>query len=225
MELWKKSGSRSIISNYRDITLSDCEAKLFLGFLRLSLRGAAQALAGSGQCGSGFGAGSTDTCHLLITQAMGLARVRKESCSILFVDVISAFASVLRRIILPGLPQTEEAWMIHLRNSGFTSGEAASVVSTAMSVASWTESGVSHHSLAIAQAAHETSWFTIDGLDRLSVFCKGVLAGTSVADIIFILAIAKVIAKVEDRLKEAELETYLPSMDAADHFGIDTYVN
>ena len=111
--------------------------------------------------------------------------------------------------------------MIHLRNAGFSSAEAADVVASAMTVASWTDAGVSHHSLAIAQAAHESSWFTIDGVDRLSTFCKGVLAGTSIADIIIILAIAKVISKIELRLKQAELETQISSIDAAEHFGLE----
>ena len=70
LELWNKAGSRAIIDNFRDTTLADGEAKHFLGFLRLSIRAAVQALAGPGQCGSGFGAGATDTCHLLLEQAM-----------------------------------------------------------------------------------------------------------------------------------------------------------
>ena len=79
VELWKKIGSRAFITNFRDITLSDGEAKHFLGFLRTSIRTAVQALAGPGQCGSGFGAGATDTCHMLLTQAMCLARLQKKS--------------------------------------------------------------------------------------------------------------------------------------------------
>ena len=40
------------------------------------------------------------------------------------------------------------------------------------------------------------------------------------ADICFIVAVARVIARVEERLKEQDLATYLPTLDAKGMFGL-----
>lgn len=127
-ELWKKIGTKAGIVNYRDITLVEHEGKPFVQFLREAVKFAVLALAPPGQCGSGMHAGSTDLCHMFVAQAFCMARARKLSCGMLYVDLVNAFSQVIRRIVLQDLPESQEQWMRHFRNIGFTDEEATQII-------------------------------------------------------------------------------------------------
>ena len=103
-ELWKKVGAKVDVKNYRDITLVEHEARPLSQFIRSVMKYAVGSFTPAGQCGSGLSSGSTDTCHLFVTQSFCLARTLRLSCGMLYVDLVSAFALVLRRIIHPQLP-------------------------------------------------------------------------------------------------------------------------
>ena len=80
-ELWKKIVSKAHIANYREIMLVEHEGEPFVHFIRHSIVTATSTLSSQGQCGSGLHGGSTDICHMMITQAFCLARVRRLSCA------------------------------------------------------------------------------------------------------------------------------------------------
>ena len=70
---------------------------------------AVTALAGNSQFGAGLNGGTTDICHLMVSQAFCDAKVVEQSCVMLFVDLAGAFSSVARRIVMPCLSESEEA--------------------------------------------------------------------------------------------------------------------
>ena len=111
----------------------------------------------------------------------------------LYIDIIGAFAAVARRISIPGLPESEEAWKRHLRDSHFTDQQANDIVNMALSVLNWTDAGCSDHALALLRATHSCTWFSVDGIAGISACISGALAGTSLADVIFIISINSVI--------------------------------
>ena len=80
-----------------------------------------------------------------------LARVQRQSCAALFFDIVSAFASILRRIAVPELPDSEEMWRRHLCNAGVSPEEADGIVDTALSIIRWGEAGASPHAVAFSQ--------------------------------------------------------------------------
>ena len=134
MELSKGHGERTHIKPYRDITLSDLSSKDFGSFIPAAVLVAVSNLAGEGQYGAGLNGGTTDLCHLHVTQAFCTARAQKRSCGIVFIDIVGAFASVARRIVVPDLPQSEEVWRVHLTACGFTPDDGDSIVSQPFTV-------------------------------------------------------------------------------------------
>ena len=136
-ELLKSLGSRSDIGSYREVTLADLSGKHFGGYVRASMMVAIIARSGTNQFGAGLNGGATDLAHLLITQTFACARTMRKSGGVLFVDVIGGFASVARRISVPQLPESEEAWRRHLANSGFSMQQADEIVSLSISVLQW----------------------------------------------------------------------------------------
>jgi len=88
-----------------------------------------------------------------------------------------------------------------------------------MTIDAWVQAGASPHAVALLRESHRSSWFSIDGVEKLSVFISGTLAGTSLADIIFIVTLARVIGEVDKELERRGLLQYVDSWDAAEYFG------
>ena len=122
--LYKGKGLRSLISSYRDVTLADFNGESFGAFVRVAIIAATRTLAGDAQHGSGMNGGTTDICHLAVTECFALARTRKTAVGALFIDLVSAFATITRRIAIPDLPESEEAWKRHVVNIGFSAVDA-----------------------------------------------------------------------------------------------------
>ena len=134
MELFKGKGSKHLSSGYSDITLADLNGKHFGSFIRVAIYTAVCNLCGTTQYGSGLNAGATDACHLQVTQIFEVAKARRTSAGVLFIDLDSAFAMIARRIVIPSLPESQEAWIWHLVSCGFTSGDANNIVAGALSI-------------------------------------------------------------------------------------------
>jgi len=220
-ELFKGKGSMSLITNFRDITLADLNGKHFGSFIRSCLYVAVQSLVGPSQHGSGCNGGTTDICHLGVSQLFSLARAKKSSAGVLFIDQVSAFARIGRRLALPDMPQSEEGWRLHVRSLGFSREESDQIIDGAMTVLQWQDAGASTHALKLLQKTHVKSWFSTDGLAGVVQFTLGTLAGTSLADLVFILCMAVVIRKLTADLKAADLISYLPTADVGRFYGAD----
>ena len=95
------------------------------------------------------------------------------------------------------------------------------ILSTAITVARWVEAGSDQHTVALLTASHRKSWFTIDGLEKVSAFVAGTMAGTSLADIVFVVAMARITTMIDRRLEEQELVYHLDPLPAAIHFDRD----
>lgn len=134
MELFKGMGRTSFIRNFRDITLSDLSSKDFGSFVRIAVFLAVTTLGGDAQYGAGLNADTTCMCHLHVTQAFAMARTRKISCGVLFIDIVAAFVSVARRVVIPDMPTSEEQWRIHITHCGFNADDADDIVSQALTV-------------------------------------------------------------------------------------------
>ena len=196
LELYKGKGLRTVMSSYRDISLADLNGKDFGSFLRCGLMVAVAALAGSCQHGSGLNGASTDICHIAVPQCIVLAKIRKCSAATLFVDIVSAFASIARRIAMPNMPESEEGWKLHILSIGFSPAEADEIVRGAISALEWKDAGASGHALELLTATHASSWFSIDGIITICKHTRGTPAGTSLADIVYILCMGRVVDRI-----------------------------
>ena len=159
--------------------------------LRPQLAAAAEVLSSDGQFGSGLHAGSTDVAHLVF-QNLFAAAARQRVCAVaVFVDVATAFPSRARRLVLP-TASGDEAWLHTIRCAGFTPEEAEEIRQEAVSIISWGRAGASSHTVAMVAALHDFTWAHGEGLEKLLVTRRGTLAGTAVADIVFVVAIGMV---------------------------------
>ena len=125
-ELFKNKGSPSIIANYRDICISDNPAKTLGKFVRHALLPAAKGYALESQWGSGLHGGETAITHLYVRNLYHMARVSGKSLSLIFLDISSAFASLVRRIIFD-VEAGDEHWLAQLRASGFSETEFSQI--------------------------------------------------------------------------------------------------
>jgi len=164
--LYKGRGTRASIRSYRDITLADGEGKAFQSFLRFAMLGATSLLVGRGQCGAGLNAGATDICSLMINQSFAKARAERRSCGALFADVVSAFASIVRRSVFEGLPDSEEGWRRNLLTAGFDLESIDEIIKCSVTTIQWTEAGLDPHAQALITELYRKSWFTVDGVRR-----------------------------------------------------------
>ena len=110
MELWKMKGSQMDISNSRDVTVCDQDAKTVGSHARAAVHVAAGNLMMPTAMGSGFNGGACDTAHLLVPQNFALAMAQNVSSYCLFSDLRAAFASMHRRISLLSEDDGDEIW-------------------------------------------------------------------------------------------------------------------
>lgn len=215
-----KSGAMDNISNYRDICLADLNSKDYGAFLRTTLMIASTALAGPCQFGSGLNGGTTDICNLAVSSFCSFVRCSKASGAILFIDVSSVFSSVARRIVAPIAPESEEAWRRHLHACGYAVDDANLIVSLAMTLLQWEQAGAKAHAVAMLEEFLATTWFSVDGLSFISRCIQGTLAGTSLADLVFIIAMSRIMGMLNAKLVDAGLLTLLPTEPAISFFNL-----
>lgn len=181
-----------------------------------------EALGGTSQDGAGLNSASTDLCHIQVTQVFSVAKVFGVSCGVVFVDLVSAFASVSRRLAIPDMPESEEEWMRHLASICHSPDVAAHIVGSAPTVLRLNYAGATAHSIALLRETHGKNWYSTDGLRGICEFLCGTLAGTSLADIVFIfVCVARVTTKINGGLKVLGRVHQFCSADAAVAFGMD----
>ena len=111
---------------------------------------------------------------------------------------------------MPGLPESELQWRTRLANCGFSEDDVQGIMQAAVTIAEWNDAGASCHVVEMVRVSYKYSWYTVDGVKRLSRFVKGTLAGTSIADLIFIMAVSRVVQKVAPRISACNLGHSLP---------------
>ena len=100
MELWKKKGSRSLMSSQRDVTLCDEDSKVLGGHNRSSVMPVVRSIVSPTAMGSGLNDGACDTAHLLVTKILAHA-IKTNVCGyVIFADVKTAFAALYRNLAM-----------------------------------------------------------------------------------------------------------------------------
>ncbi len=126
-ELFKNKGSPSLISSYRDILLADDDGKGVQRLLRKSLVPLAHKICVETQFGGGLNGGETAVAHLYLRLIVDSIINNKTSGALIFVDVTSAFATLLRRIIFD-VDQGDEHWLRKLPASGYSDEDIDAVL-------------------------------------------------------------------------------------------------
>ena len=151
-----------IFKFYRDVMLSDCSGKSSVKLVRGQFMPFGATLVGKIQFGSGFNGGETAVAHLYIR---GFADSLDEcncSGSRNVLDVVNAFASLSRRILL-SVDESDEAWIKQLIETWLTHEQVkAGMVMIAESFENHIDDGgyepADQH--AYTEAQYTNSWFS-----------------------------------------------------------------
>ena len=99
MLLFKGKGCSSICKNYRDVLFANISGKNFSKDLRYRIIPGASRYIVDSQFGGGMNSGDTGKAHVYLRCLHDLAMSENSSFAILFLDIVAAFASLMRKII------------------------------------------------------------------------------------------------------------------------------
>lgn len=170
----------------------------------------------SSQYGGGFNGGETSFAHIYVRAVCEAAKKQGVSCACLFVDVIAAFASLLRRIIFD-VDDGDEAWIAKFRKCGFSEVDIKAIYDyicnhTDMHTEMHDDSPqgkVDAYCHSISEQWYTNSWASQDGLPHVIKVDIGSAAGVPLADLLHSLAMAKILSSFRDGLSDAGVSSTL----------------
>ena len=202
-ELFKGKGCSSMCSNYRDIMLADVSGKNFSKLLRHNLVPAARRYVVLTQYGAGMNAGDTSKAHVYLKSMIDISSLWQNSLAILFLDIVSAFASLLRRIVFD-VDLGDEAWFHSLVGAVFTQDEVC-IIYHEVCDSLWSALHANTVSLALATCMYQYTWASTEGVPHVMHTSTGSSAGTPLADLMYVIAMSKVMYKLRESLSEEGL--------------------
>ena len=224
-ELFKMKGSPSVCGNYRDVLLADDSGKAVGRLIRSRLLPGAMALSVSTQFGGGLNGGETAFAHLYLRLMIDAAVNTRTSCSIIFLDVVAAFAQMLRRIVFR-TDDGDEAWLASLAAAGFSEEDISIIYSTICS-SDWVGAMLDSCNADAASSSipmdfrfveqsFSNGWVSQDYIPNILQVTKGSGAGTPFADLVYSMAMSRVLIHMrkvmeDDGLSSVILETYATS--------------
>ena len=125
-DLFKNKGSPALIRSYRDILLMDDDGKGVQRLVRKRLFPIANAICVDSQFGGGLNGGETAIAHLYLRMFVDFINNSSTSGAIVFYDVCSALATLLRRIVFD-VDQGDEHWLRKLDRAGFTQDDISHI--------------------------------------------------------------------------------------------------
>ena len=184
--LYKGSGLFSLVPNYRDVTLADGSGKQFGQFVRKPSYKVLCQQALEGQYGSGLNSGSIEFTHLHLSIIGDVAISMGLSFSFLFVDVVCAFASLVRVFVLAssGSFDDDQVLIERLSALGMNRTDINQFLNIAVDFAPFRSNGL-NHLLRVMSSIHEGSWISFEFLHGVFEVSQGCLAGTPLADLLF----------------------------------------
>jgi hypothetical protein len=190
-ELFKNKGSSSQVDCYRDIMLGDVPGKCLTRHIRSLLVPLARAMCGRSQFGSGLNGGETAFAHLYVRFIQDYCSRYNQSVAFVFMDIVTAFAVLLRRILFDDC-DSDEAWFIKLNRSGFSDSDIRDVIDVVYDkdwIASLVRGDpVSCFALSFANRLYTRTWFSQDLIPGVIHTTLGCMAGSPPADLIYAMA-------------------------------------
>ena len=187
-------------------------------YIRRALLPRARKLVHCTQFGGGFNGGETAFTHLYARCAIDARRSENVSSGILFLDVVAAFACMLRRSIFPN-EDGDETWLKSLRNMGFSESDVKAIYETVLSLARWdidasgnllsSHDGSDKLAQMLAKHWYTHTWMTQEGLPGAFITNIGCMAGTPLADLAFTISISRILYILRKTLYQDDLESHV----------------
>jgi len=209
-EIFKGKGPSHLRKGYRDVLLADDSGKSVSKYVRMHLLTRAKKIVYPTQFGGGFNGGETSFTHLYVRCAMEASIAARMSCAVLFIDVIAAFASLLRRIVFD-CDDGDEIWLRKLRAAGFDNDDIAAILEYVKQMSSWdidcegklipNLNDGSSMSINMAKEWYRNTWISQEGISNVMLTVMGSLAGTPLADLVYTVAMARILCKLRSSLE------------------------
>ena len=209
--LLKGKGSPSEPSAYRSIFLSDVSAKLHHANVRKHLADTWNADAKLIQLGGKKGC-STDVAHHLLHAHLAWARSANVSCAILFVDLQSAFYSILRSSLFHG-EFHDDTICFAMKQLGIKPEEWQEI--KACIAADAATEGLGRHQEGILRDMFSGTHFMMQGLPGKTATTRGTRPGDPVADILFNMAFRLVVLDARLKIEQSTGMSCFGSPEAA----------
>eukprot|EP00973_Karenia_brevis_P015578 2132039-Karenia_brevis.AAC.1 len=156
VELFKGRGASDECASFRDVLLGDVCGQPLSSHYRGHAKPVLETYALDTQYGSGLHGGATDVAHLLLRAMLDCAAVAKMSCAILFIDVISAFASVCRVVGLP-IPDSDDIFARRLKDIGMEAAQIDEIMGDLSDFSDWYRAKGTDHLLQCIAEYHRST--------------------------------------------------------------------
>ncbi len=147
----------------------------------------------------------------------------RKSGAIVFYDVCSAFATLLRRIIFD-IDQGDEHWLKKLSLAGFTQDDIDHIYNFIkcsffdnIDSGDFSSAG-NNFVFNLAQEWYTNTWTSQEFLPNVTYTTAGSAAGTPLADLMYSLAMSRVLKTMRRALRNEGLETCLQQPDTGAEF-------
>eukprot|EP00438_Fugacium_kawagutii_P029609 Skav235423 [mRNA] locus=scaffold924:557213:560458:- [translate_table: standard] len=198
--LWKGSADPSLPEGYRSIFVSDYSAKIYHQCIRASLVQAWERSIDGLQFG-GRAAHGTDMAHHLLQTHMMWSKASRQPAATLFVDLKSAFYSVLRQGLLRNVPgDHEDAHLLHfLASQGVHPDQAISSLQAAGR--DHATLGISPHMERVLRDLLCNTHFCVDLVETPVRTARGTRPGDPIGDILFNMVMTVIMSDVRTRIQ------------------------
>ena len=203
--LWKGKLPPHIASGYRSIFLSNYTTKLYHQCFRVHLVEAWERGLTHLQCGGRRGVGA-DVAHHIVQCHQSWCKQRTIPSAALFVDLKSAFYSVMRQAFT-ALPSQDEAFLAAMHRFGLTPAEIHRLIDTAK--ADNATPGLAQHLQHILRDLMTNTYFTIEGLSQPCQTTRGTRPGDPVAAVLFNLCMCLVLNDLRTEVATRQLSNGL----------------
>ena len=203
-ELYKGKGEHSQIANYRDVTIADHPSKALNSTIRANVFEFSNSFSTKTQFGSGFNDGSCDAARVVLDSISTVAKELKLCGVFIFTDVVTAFATFMREVLLPDFTSRPNVFLDRLVYLGFSRDVAQRILDEFRECNPWKD-GIEEHAYHLVAEAHRMSWTSTEYLEGVLVSAIGVLAGTPLADLLFSVKMALLIKDIRKQLEQIGL--------------------
>ena len=179
--------------------------KNFSKHVRYSIVPSARAYVASTQFGGGMNQGDTGIAHVYLRCVCDLSLKLNLSMAVVFLDIVAAFASLMRKIVFD-TDEGDERWLVSLREAGFSEHEIKDIYGEVCTSIDQLFN-CNTVSLALASCMYQYTWASTEGLSSIMRTKSGSSAGTPLADLVYVIAISKVMFKLREKLEQQELVT------------------
>jgi len=212
-DLLKANGFATECNNSRGILISDILGKGYRRGIRNRLSPFCESFSLDTQCGSLSHKGTDFASHLL-NSFLDIAKLRKHSIVVLFVDVIAAFDSVIHSFLCD-IPLTDEAIMYLMSRLNLPAECFAQLCENLRALPALKEAKVPDHLHNVAVDILDNNWFLINNNPNPSTIKRSTKQGDPLADMFFNFFMARILKSVRQALLDAGFGLHVHEFDSA----------